>query len=88
MLGIMDDVGYVQKGTKKVNNQYTFVSHDAVMAAVRPALIKHRVHLIPDVVESTQDGNRTTVKVVLKFINADTPEDYFAIASIGYRQGD
>lgn len=40
---VMLDVDYVQKEAKTVNNQYRFVSHDAVVAAVRPALLKHGV---------------------------------------------
>lgn len=44
---VMGEVGYIQKEDKKVNNQYTFVSHDAVTAKVRPALLKHGVIYFP-----------------------------------------
>jgi len=44
---VMGDVSYVQKEEKMVNNQYRFVSHDGVTAAVRPALLKHGVIYYP-----------------------------------------
>lgn len=47
MHDIMQDVKYIQKEDKKVNNQYTFVSHDAVTAKCRVALLKHGVFVKP-----------------------------------------
>lgn len=47
MHDIMKDVSYIQKEDKKVNNQYTFVSHDAVTAKCRVALLKHGVFVKP-----------------------------------------
>jgi len=44
---IMKDVAYVQKESQKVNNQYTFVSHDAVTAKCRVAFLKHGVLVRP-----------------------------------------
>lgn len=50
---IMKAISYVQKGDKKVNNQYTFVSHDAVTKAIHPLLVEHGVNIIPTVTESS-----------------------------------
>lgn len=47
---IMDKVSYVQKENKKVNNQYTFVSHDAVTSAIQPFLVEFGVVAVPSVV--------------------------------------
>jgi hypothetical protein len=51
MLAVMADVGYIQKEDKKVNNQYTFVSHDAVVAKTREAFIKHGIMVVSSVKE-------------------------------------
>lgn len=75
ILGVMTDLDYIQKGDKTVNGQYRFVSHDQVIAAVHPLLVKHRIVVIPTVEEMTQDGNRTTVKLIVDFVNADNPHD-------------
>lgn len=80
----MKAVSYVQKEDKKVNNQYTFVSHDAVTAKVRPFLIEHGIVMTTDVKEVKQDGNRTEAYVVLRFVNIEKPEDYIAITCFGF----
>lgn len=81
---VMNAVSYVQKEDKKVNNQYTFVSHDAVTAKVRPHLIENGIVMITDVKEVKQDGNRTEAIVTLRFVNIDKPEDQVGITCFGY----
>lgn len=84
LLAVMEAVGYVQKEEKMVNNQYRFVSHDAVTAKIRPALIKNRVLAIPRTVSHAQDGNRTEATVEVDFINVDKPEDRITVPMFGY----
>lgn len=84
---IMEDVSYVQKEDKKVNNQYKFVSHDAVTSKIRPAFQKHGVIAIPDFFDITQDGNRTACKMKMTFINMDSPDDKLIIDCAGFGQG-
>lgn len=81
--GIMSDLDYVAKGDKTVNGQYRFVSHDQVTAKVHPMLVKHGVVIIPSIDEVKQEGNRTTVKLLCVFLNADNPTDQFTICSYG-----
>lgn len=81
---VMHDVNAVQKESKKVNNQYTFVSHDAVAAALHGPMAKHGIVMLPTVKELKQDGNRTVVCMEIAFINIDTPEDRFTINYYGY----
>ena len=81
---VMDEVKYVQKEDKKVNNQYSFVSHDAVTAAIRPSLIKHRVIAIPQEIVCKQSTNRTEVLLNVTFINIDNPDDRISVPSVGY----
>lgn len=77
IIGIMSELDYIAKGDKTVNGQYRFVSHDQVTAKVHPLLVKYGVTIVPSVEEMTQDGNRTTIKMTISFINADCPSDHF-----------
>lgn len=80
----MSELAYIQKGSNKVNGQYTFVSHDAVTAKVHPLLVKYRILILPTVEEIKQDHNRTEVKLAVTFMNADVPEDCFTVRFPGY----
>jgi hypothetical protein len=80
---VMLGLKYVQKGDKRVNNQYTFVSHDAVTAAVRPHLIEHGIVVIPSVQAWAQDGNRITVTMNISFVNVDDVSDKVDIEMCG-----
>lgn len=80
----MAELNYIQKGSKMVNNQYRFVSHDQVSSAVHPLLVKHGIVVLPTVEEMTQDGNRTTVKLLVSFVNTDQPTDTFALRFVGF----
>lgn len=84
MHAVMKDIDYVQKEDKKVNNQYKFVSHDAVTATCRKAFVEHGVLSVPTVVEHTVNGNRTVMAVKVEFINIDTPDDRLETISYGY----
>lgn len=81
---VMAAVSYVQKESKRVNNQYTFVSHDAVTAKIRPALIEHGIVSVPRVVGHTEDGNRTIVEMEVDFVNIDRPEDRVTVPCYGF----
>lgn len=84
MHAVMKDVGYVQKEEKMVNNQYRFVSHDAVTAKIRAALLTHGIVATTHVLAHTQDGNRTEVDVRVDFVNIDAPEDRVSVNAFGY----
>lgn len=81
---VMGDVGYVQKEEKMVNNQYRFVSHDGVTAAVRPSLLTHGIVALPQNLVFKQDGNRTEVSLDIDFVNIDDPKDRVSVPSFGY----
>ena len=87
ILDVMCDVKYVQKDGRmhKDAGGYKFVSHDAVMAAVRPALVKHGIVVISTVADIQQDGNRTMVKMLVRFVCADDPtRSYVEVLYPGY----
>ena len=84
ILAVMGELHYIQKSDKKVNNQYTFVTHDAVTQAIQPLLVKHGIAMVPSVSGWSQDGNRTAVDVTVSFINADKPTDYVEVRTFGF----
>ena len=59
ILGIMEDVGVISKDSKNEKQGYKFRGIDAVMNAVQPALIKHRVIPVPTVIEHRRDERVT-----------------------------
>lgn len=79
----MAEVTYIQK-QRKQGMQYTIVSHDAVTAKVRPALLKHGVVYMPVDMAHSQNGNRTEVTLTVRFVNVDDPSDVFEVPSLGY----
>lgn len=74
----------VFKENKRVNGQYTFVSHDAVVKALHDPIAEAGIVVIPSIKELTQDGNRTTAKVAMVFINADKPSERIETEWYGY----
>ena len=83
LAAVMGEVSYIQKESKK-GMQYTIVSHDAVTAKVRPALLKHGVIYHPHAMQHEQVGNRTQVALVVRFTNIDDPSDFIDVPSLGY----
>jgi len=84
ILAVMAELNYVRKTDKKVNNQYTFVTHDAVSEAIHPLLVKHGIVMLPSVTGWKQDGNRTEADVTVAFVNADKPDDKVEIKTFGF----
>lgn len=85
ILSIMEELDYIQKGDKQGGGlQYRFVSHDQVTSAIHPLLVKHRILIIPNSEEIKQDGNRTSIKIGLAFVNVDNPTDSFVTYWYGY----
>lgn len=81
----MEQVKYVQKSdTKSTGLKYNVVTHDAVTAKVRPALLAEGVVYHPHKMDYTQNGNRTEVFLMVRFVNIDNPDDAFEIPSLGY----
>src|SRR5271157_4243123 len=80
---VMIEVESVQKESKKVNGQYTFVSHDAVAKALHMPMVEAGIVMLPTIKDLTQDGNRTRVMMEITFVNIDNPEDQCTIRSAG-----
>lgn len=80
---VMSEVTYIQK-EKKQGMNYTIVSHDAVTAKVRPALLKHGIVYHPVHCQHTHNGNRAECSMTVRFVNVEKPEDFFDVPTFGY----
>lgn len=79
----MGKVDYIQKD-KKSGMRYSIVSHDAVTAKVRPALLESGiVYFISDLIVD-QNGNRTEAQGTITFVNIDAPTEQIRARSFGY----
>lgn len=81
---VMKEVTYIQKGEKRVNNQYRFISHDQVSGIMHKALTEHGIVMVPTVKEYKIDGNRTEVLVNVRFVNVDDPADFVVVDYLGF----
>jgi hypothetical protein len=81
----MAEVEYVQKQKPKDQGmKYSYVSHDAVTAKVRPILQSHGVVYYPRELQVTQNGNRTEAVFTVRFENIDDRTDIIDVATFGY----
>lgn len=84
LIEVMKEIKAINKESRKVNNQYTFVSHDSVAKALHDPLANNGIVMFPTIAELTQDGNRTSVRVDVTFFNADDPSDQLTSSWYGY----
>ncbi len=82
----MKEVKYIQKDIriKLKSGSYKVISHDAVTAKVRPALLKQGIIYYPMEMVRSQNGNRTEVDLKVRFANIDNPGDCIDVPGIGY----
>lgn len=96
MLDVMGEVGYVQKqGHTDSGPKFSYVRHDDVVAAIRPALVKHGIAFMSTVepgsmrcehIGETRSGTaryKTTLLLELTFVNADDPADAYRVTFPG-----
>lgn len=89
MLGVMDEIAFVNKDKKNTFMKFDYVSHDNVTASIRPYLIKHGINVTFDVVDHTVQelpdgkGLMTCITAMISFVNADQPTDRIDVRSIG-----
>jgi hypothetical protein len=87
---IMQEVGYVQKskkGTAAEGLPYSFVSHDSVVRAIRPCLVRWGIVMLPRVVSHSQmsgTSNTTSVDMEFTLVNVDRPEETVVVPAFGY----
>ena len=81
---VMQEISYIKKGDDKVNNMYSFVSHDEVTARLHPLMVKHGIVCMTSITNHAQDGNRTEATITLTFVNVDSPADKVEVGGFGY----
>lgn len=80
---VMGECDYVQR-EKKDGMKYTVTSHDKVTGLVRPLLQKHGVVYYPHSVRRSQDGDRTEIDMIVRFVNIDDKADFIDVETCGY----
>lgn len=84
MNAVMAEASYIQKDHEAAGLRYKTVSHDKVTAKLRGPMQKHGIAMVSDILELTQDGNRTSVKMAFSFVNIDDPKDRLTVHFYGY----
>jgi len=78
--GVMSDIGAVGKDSKNVQQNFMYRGIDAVMNALQPAMVRHKVFVIPEVLERTVSElvtargakmNWVTCKIKYSFFTTD-----------------
>ena len=80
---VMNEIGAVGKNSKNATQGFMFRGIDAVMNALAPALQKHKLFIVPEVLEHTRE-ERTSKKVDYNGIEKITTLIY-SICKIKYR---
>lgn len=97
MSRVMSDIGFIAKGRKNVQQGYAFRGIDDVFSALQPALIKHGVFFVPEVLKSdqiereTQKGGRliyTTLLVAYTFYAPDGSSVHTVVVGEAMDSGD
>ena len=57
---VMKDVGAVGKDSRNPQQGYRYRGIDAVMNALQPAMIKHHIFVVPEVMEQTREERKTS----------------------------
>ena len=52
---VMAEIGFIGKDTKNQSQGFMYRGIDAVMNALNPALIKHKLFIVPEVLEQTRE---------------------------------
>lgn len=59
ILGVMTDVGAIGKGKKNTQQGFKYRGIDDVMNALQPAMVKHKIFVVPVVLEQKREERRT-----------------------------
>lgn len=97
ILGVMEDIGVIGKDSQNEKHKFWYRGIDAVMNALQPALIKHNIFIVPDVLEqkreeriSSSGGNLiySIIKMQYSFIAADGSRVCATVIGEGMDSGD
>ena len=57
---VMNDIGAIGKDSKNLQQGFMFRGIDAVMNAINPALVKHKLFIVPTVLEQTREERQNS----------------------------
>lgn len=72
---VMQEVERIPKSGFNAHFRYKFAQEGDVLEAIRGHLAKKNIMLFPDVVEDSQAGDVTRLKVAFRFVDGDTGEE-------------
>ena len=75
---VMNDIGAIGKTSKNTQQGFMFRGIDAVMNAINPALIKHKIFLVPEVLEQSREERVTKNGTALIYSIAKIKYTFFA----------
>ena len=85
MLQVMEEVAYVQKDKRNEFQHYNYASESAAIAAIRPALIKAGLFMLPSVEKMwLDDRGNTHVEMLYRIF--DSSGDYIQFKAVGSGQ--
>lgn len=58
--GVMADIGAIGKDSKNQQQGFMYRGVEAVMNSLNPALIKHKIFIVPEVLEQTREERQTS----------------------------
>lgn len=94
---VMAEIGAIGKNSKNETQKFMYRGIDAVMNALNPALIKHRIFVIPEVMEQTREERTNSkgttllysiLKVKYRFIAEDGSSIECVVIGEGMDSGD
>lgn len=91
IIGVMKDVGYVQK-KRSAGLNYSYAGEAALIEAVRPAMVEHNIYMYVKEISKVNRENyvtakgtamaNTLVQTIVRFVHAPS-ETFIDVASIG-----
>lgn len=85
--GVMADVGAIQKEKRNVSQGFLYRGVDDVMNALQPAMVKHGVFVVPEVMECTREERTnsrgtTMISVILKVMYTFFADDGSCVPAV------
>lgn len=77
---VMNDVGAVEKNQQtKMGNRYKYRGIDDVMNALNPAMVKHKIFVVPEVLETTREDRKTAKGYELIYTVSKIKYTFYAV---------
>lgn len=77
---VMNDVGAVEKSQQtKMGNRYKYRGIDDVMNALNPAMVKHKILVVPEVLETTREDRKTAKGYELIYTVSKIKYTFYAV---------